>query len=47
MRSRTLYEIVEYTMKRPDGSRFINQRILEKASCKIIGERIIELEVKK
>jgi len=40
------YEVVNYTMRRPDGTRFIDQKILEKGSCRIIGERRIELAEK-
>ena len=37
------YEVVEETMLRPDGTRFMIQKILEKDTCKIVGKRIIEL----
>jgi len=38
------YEVVEETMRRPDGTRFMIQKILEKDTCKIIGTREIELD---
>lgn len=40
------YEVVEETYRRPDGTRFKIEKILEKDMCKIVGKRIIELSIK-
>ena len=37
------YEVVEETYRRPDGTRFKIQKILEKDTCKIVATREIEL----
>ena len=37
------YEIVEETYRRPNGTRFKIQKILEKDTCKIVATREIEL----
>lgn len=40
------YEIVEETYQRTDGSRYKIVKILERRTCKIIGQQTVELERK-
>ena len=41
------YEVVEETYQRPNGSRYKIVKILERHTCKIIGERQVELKDEK
>jgi len=40
------YEVVEETYQRSDGSRYKIVKILERRTCKIIGQQTVELKRK-